>query len=106
MADSTFHEGLEFADVAIKTARKLGQPEMLRPVVSILNRMKETAAGWREYHAMLPPERRSTVSDDSRRLILSIPAIDSLLKETEAILSGTDSREDVSAKASTPTSQN
>ena len=79
VADSTFHEGIEFARLLIELSRQTGSRADAQHAASLLEDMKKTAGEWRRYYSSLPADRRPTVSNESRRLILTIPVIDSLL---------------------------
>lgn len=79
VADSTFHETLTGAAMLIEE----GDSISMRGARTLLDRSKEEAEAWRRYYYSLPAERRSAVSASSRRLITTLPAIDSLLRKTD-----------------------
>lgn len=86
VADSTFHEGLEHASLLIEVGDTLGDRRYVTRAARILLDMRRRARAWRLYHASLPEGRRSTVSDDSRRQILELPQVDSLLNRAMIML--------------------
>jgi len=79
VADSTYHEGIEFAALLMRLGKETGDGKNLRHARSLLLAMKGNARQWQRYYAALPPERRTLLSNESRRLILTLPVIDSLL---------------------------
>lgn len=85
IADSTYHEGLEHARLLIDLGVITHNTQPLDSAAAHLERMKKPACDWRTFHASLPADRRHTVSDDSRRLILTIPKIDSLLSRIDRL---------------------
>ena len=81
LADTTFHEGIEFVNVYLDVIDQSGNANdtaAIGQLAEIVKAMQEDAKGWRLYYANLPEWRRVAVSNESRRRILTIPALDSL----------------------------
>lgn len=78
VADSTFYEGLEMARLLYDLADATHSEKYSDRADSILDMMRSRAVRWKAYHSSLPLSRRATVSNESRRLILTLPMIDSL----------------------------
>ncbi len=74
VADTAFHETLTAADLLIR----IGNGSDVEKALELLRRSHSEASAWRRYYSALPSWRRHTVSNDSRRLITTIPLIDSL----------------------------
>ncbi len=74
VADSTFHETLAAASILIDT---LNYESTVKARV-LLEFSRKEAEAWRKYYFSLPPDKRPLVSASSRRLITTLPMIDSL----------------------------
>lgn len=74
-------EGLEHAELLLELAGATSDTTLRGDALSLLRTMRATASQWKQYYAALPPSRRNAVSADTRRLILALPRIDSLLVE-------------------------
>lgn len=83
VADSTFHEGIEFAVLLHHLSSETGNLSYRRQAVEILKSAATLARQWRVFYSSLPEWRRSSLSNDSRRLINTYPLIDSLLNKIE-----------------------
>lgn len=85
LADSTFHEGIEFALLKIDIAKRTrDKPQAQQASYSIDNMLKESRQ-WKNYYASLPIWRRHTVSNSSRRLISIIPRLEKMAKECDSL---------------------
>ena len=82
VADTTFHEGMEFAELMLSCARMLEDPSYAETASRLIDRMLAEAYQWRKFYASLPKARRHTVSNSSRRLISIIPRLEELEKKS------------------------
>ncbi len=82
VADTTFHEGMEFAELMLSCARMLEDPSYAETASRLIDRMLAEAYQWRKFYASLPKVRRHTVSNSSRRLISIIPRLEELEKKS------------------------
>ncbi|MDE5882261.1 MAG: DUF2723 domain-containing protein [Muribaculaceae bacterium] len=82
-ADTTYLETLEAARLLLAERDSTAALAAL----DLLNRSREEAEGWHSYYFSLPKWRRHAVSNSSRRLITTLPLIDSLTYKAKAILS-------------------
>lgn len=80
VADTTYHEGLELARLLIDIANASGKENYRKQAARYLADMRKTALDWKRYYTSLPTGRRSVVSNGTRRLILTITTVDSLLR--------------------------
>ncbi|MDE6335945.1 MAG: hypothetical protein K2L34_05185, partial [Muribaculaceae bacterium] len=80
-ADTTYHETLEAAKLLLAEQDTATASAALR----LLDRSREEATAWRRYYFSLPTERRHAVSNSSRRLITTLPLIDSLTEKAKEI---------------------
>lgn len=85
VADSTFHEGVEFVNQAIEISKKDSSWDLLDDGIFILKEMKERSRQWKEYYTALSPAQRETVSNETRRQILLLPRIDSLATRADSV---------------------
>ncbi|MDE6768673.1 MAG: DUF2723 domain-containing protein, partial [Muribaculaceae bacterium] len=81
-ADTTYLETLEAARLLLAERDSTAALAAL----DLLNRSREEAEGWHRYYFSLPKWRRHAVSNSSRRLITTLPLIDSLTYKAKAIL--------------------
>lgn len=84
VADSTFHEGLEMARMLYDLADASASKRYTQKADSIIDLIRTRAEKWKSYYISLPDSRRATVSNESRRLILTLPLIDSLVDSRTA----------------------
>ncbi|MDE6796351.1 MAG: DUF2723 domain-containing protein [Muribaculaceae bacterium] len=80
-ADTTYHETLEAAKLLLAEQDTASASAALM----LLDRSHEEATAWRRYYFSLPAERRHAVSNSSRRLITTLPLIDSLTEKAKEI---------------------
>lgn len=80
VADTTFHEGMELARLMIGLSDISGDRHLRKKAARMLIDMRKTALDWKRYYSALLPAKRAVVSNGSRRLILTIPTIDSLTR--------------------------
>ncbi len=82
VADTTFHETLKAA------ALLLGRGDTIAAAKAkeLLERSGVEPVAWNRFYRSLPAWRHSTVSNSSRRLITTLPVIDSLMREANHIL--------------------
>lgn len=85
VADSTFNEGLEFVSLAVDSSEKGCSPALLDQGVAILNDMKLRSSQWKSYYSALSPSQRETVSNDTRRQIFLLAALDSLSIRADSV---------------------
>lgn len=85
VADTTFHEGIEFVNLAIETSKKDGSWDLLDEGAIVLKDMRERCRQWKDYYTALSPSQRETVSNDTRRQILLLPVIDSLSLKADSV---------------------
>lgn len=81
VADSTFAEGLEYAKLLLEIGESTGDGNAMGKARTLLEDMKARSQGWLRYRQSLPAWRREAISNDSRRHISWLPAIDSLLRK-------------------------
>lgn len=80
-ADTTYHETLEATKLLLAEQDTISASAALR----LLDRSRGEATAWRRYYFSLPAERRHAVSNSSRRLITTLPLIDSLTSKAKEI---------------------
>lgn len=85
LADTTFHEGLEFARLKLDLAKATFNRSPAQQATYIINDMLKESKQWRKYYASLPEWRRETVSNSTRRLISIIPRLEALAKECDSL---------------------
>jgi len=85
VADSTFYEGIEFVSLAIDISDKMKTVFLLDESDFVLYEMGERSRKWKGYYSSLSPSQRKTVSNDTRRQILLLPAIDSLSTMSDSV---------------------
>lgn len=81
LADTTFHEGIEFVMLMNECAKTLGNREMADMAEETLDTMLQESLAWRLYYHRLPQSRRQSVSNQTRRLISIIPRLKQLKVE-------------------------
>lgn len=69
VADSTFHEGLEFGSLLMNLGKRLNDPEYFYFAHDHFNRIYQDAREWMNYYKSLPPARRGAVSNSTKRII-------------------------------------
>lgn len=83
VADTTFHEGIELSRLMIDLSEATGIDSYRKKGMRYLINMHKTAHDWKRYYSALDSDKRSVVSNETRRLILTIPVIDSLLNRSK-----------------------
>lgn len=77
VADSTFHEGLEYVKLRRELAGITGDYGHADTLRDILTYLRDKGMRWSHYRATLPEWRRSALSNSSRRDILTLQRIKS-----------------------------
>ena len=85
LADTTFHEGIEFALLKMDLAKRLRVKAQAQQASYAVENMLKESRQWRNYYVSLPKWRRETVSNSSRRLISIIPRLEAIAKECDSL---------------------
>lgn len=81
VADTAFHEGLEAAELMLSIGNNVDAAR----AKCILKSASRQAYPWKNYYESLPAGKRHTVSNESRRLITTIPRIERLKAKADSI---------------------
>lgn len=86
VADTTFHETLKAASLLLNEGDSIAAAQAKK----LIERSRIEPAAWNRFYRSLPVWRHSTVSNSSRRLITTLPVIDSLMRQADYILDDKD----------------
>ena len=78
VADSTYHEGVEYGFLLKKLCKSTGNMKYARMADEHVDKIESQAKQWQRYYHSLSPGQRTTVSTSTLRIIASLPRIDSL----------------------------
>lgn len=85
LADTTFHEGVEYVALLMDLSEKTDDPVFSEVAATTLDKMLHDVKDWRRYYASLPKWRRETVSNSSLRAISTIPRMENLRNRVKGL---------------------